>query len=288
METLLHQIVSGVAIGFVYASLALALVMIFQATNHINFAQGEMAMFSTYIAWVLVQNGVSFWLALPATMIFAFALGFVIERFILRPFADAPVLSIVIVFIALLVIFNSIAGWIFGYEMQTFQSPFPASWSTSFGSAHELGVAVVTLIILVAIYLFFRFTSLGLAMRGAAQNPMSSRLVGIRVNLLLALGWGLAAMIGSVAGVMAAPIVFLDPNMMGGIMIYGFAAALLGGINNPAGAVPGGIIVGVTENLAGAYLVGTELKLTVALVLILLVLLFKPSGIFGHKLTTRV
>ena len=288
METLLHQIVSGVAIGFVYASLALALVMIFQATNHINFAQGEMAMFSTYIAWMLVQNGVSFWLALPATMIFAFAFGFVIERFILRPFADAPVLSIVIVFIALLVIFNSIAGWIFGYEMQTFQSPFPASWSTSFGSAHELGVAVVTLIILVAIYLFFRFTSLGLAMRGAAQNPISSRLVGIRVNLLLALGWGLAAMIGSVAGVMAAPIVFLDPNMMGGIMIYGFAAALLGGINNPAGAVPGGIIVGVTENLAGAYLVGTELKLTVALVLILLVLLFKPSGIFGHKLTTRV
>ena len=288
MQTLLHQIVSGVAIGFVYASLALALVMIFQATNHINFAQGEMAMFSTYIAWVLVQSGMSFWLALPATMIFAFALGFVIERFVLRPFADAPVISIVIVFIALLVIFNSVAGWIFGYEMRTFRSPFPASWSTSFGSAHELGVAVVTLTILVAIYLFFRFTSLGLAMRAGAQNPVSSRLVGIRVDLLLAFGWGLAAMIGSVAGVLAAPIVFLDPNMMGGIMIYGFAAALLGGINNPAGAVPGGIIVGVAENLAGAYLVGTELKLTVALVLILLVLLFKPSGLFGHKLTTRV
>ena len=288
MTTLLHQIVSGVAIGFVYASLALALVMIFQATNHINFAQGEMAMFSTYVAWLLVQNGLSFWVALPTTMVFAFALGFLIQHFILRPFAHAPVLSIVIVFIALLVIFNSIAGWIFGYEMQTFQSPFPSSWSTSFGSAHELGVAVVTLIILFAIYLFFRFTSLGLAMRAAAQNPESSRLVGIRVGLLLALGWDLARMIGSVAGVMAAPIVFLDPNMMGGIMIYGFAAALLGGINNPAGAVPGGIIVGVTENLAGAYLVGTELKLTVALVLILLVLLFKPSGLFGYKLTTRV
>ena len=288
MQTLLQQIASGVAIGFVYASLALALVLIFQATNHINFAQGEMAMFSTYIAWVLLQNSVSFWLALPATMIFAFAMGFVIERFVLRPFADAPVVSIVIVFIALLVIFNSLAGWIFGYEMQTFRSPFPASWSTSFASAHELGVAVVTLIILVMIYLFFRFTSLGLAMRAAAQNPVSSRLVGIRVGLLLALGWGLAAMIGSVAGVMAAPIVFLDPNMMGGIMIYGFAAALLGGINNPAGAVPGGIIVGVAENLAGAYLVGTELKLTVALALILLVLLFRPSGLFGQKLTTRV
>lgn len=288
MQTLLHQIVSGVAIGFVYASLALALIMIFQATNHINFAQGEMAMFSTYVAWLLIQHGVSFWLALPATMIFGFVLGFVIERFVLRPFSDAPVLSIVIVFIALLVIFNSVAGWIFGYEMQTFESPFPTSWSTSFGSAHELGLAAVTLFLLLMIYLFFRFTSLGLAMRAAAQNPVSSRLVGIRVGLLLALGWGLAAMIGAVSGVLAAPIVFLDPNMMSGIMIYGFAAALLGGINNPAGAVPGGIIVGVTENLAGAYLVGTELKLTVALVLILLILLFKPSGLFGHKLTSRV
>lgn len=288
MDAVLHQIIAGVATGFIYASLALALVMIFQSTNHINFAQGEMAMFTTYIAWLLTQNGTPFWLAFLLTMVFAFALGFIIERLILRPFADAPVLSIVIVFIALLVIFNSVAGWIFGYEMQVFRSPFPDKWSTSFGSAHELGLAVVTIALLVVIYLFFRFTSLGLAMRGAAQNPVSSRLVGVRVGLMLAIGWGLAAMIGSVAGMMAAPIVFLDPNMMGGIMIYGFAAALLGGINNPAGAVPGGILVGVAENLVGAYLVGTELKLTVALVMILLVLLFKPSGLFGHKLTTRV
>lgn len=288
MDAVLHQILAGIATGFIYASLALALVMIFQSTNHINFAQGEMAMFTTYIAWLMIQNGLSFWIAFPLTMIFAFAMGFVLERFVLRPFADAPVLSIVIVFIALLVIFNSVAGWIFGYEMQTFPSPFPNSWSTTFGSAHQAGMAVVTLVILAAIYLFFRYTSLGLAMRGAAQNPVSSRLVGIRVGLLLAVGWGLAALIGSVAGVMAAPIVFLDPNMMGGVMIYGFAAALLGGINNPAGAVPGGILVGVVENLAGAYLVGTELKLTVALVMILLVLLFKPSGLFGYRLTTRV
>lgn len=288
MDAFLHQIVSGLATGFIYASLALALVMIFQSTNHINFAQGEMAMFTTYISWLLLQNGLSFWLVFPLTLIAAFILGFLVERLIVRPFASAPVLSVVIVFVALLVIFNSVAGWIFGYEMQTLRSPFPDSWSTSFGSAHELGVAIITLVILVGIYLFFRYTSLGLAMRGAAQNPVSSRLVGVRVGLLLAVGWGLAAAIGSVAGMMAAPIVFLDPNMMGGIMIYGFAAALLGGINNPAGAVPGGLIVGVVENLAGAYLVGTELKLTVALIMILLVLIFKPSGLFGHKLTTRV
>ena len=267
---------------------ALALVMIYQATNLINFAQGEMAMFSTYIAWKLINSGTPYWLAFVATVLVSFVVGLLIQRFVVRPFARAPILASVIVFIGLAFIFNAMAGWLYGYEMRMFRSPFPASWSTSFGSAHELGVAVVTLTILVAIYLFFRFTSLGLAMRAGAQNPVSSRLVGIRVDLLLAFGWGLAAMIGSVAGVLAAPIVFLDPNMMGGIMIYGFAAALLGGINNPAGAVPGGIIVGVAENLAGAYLVGTELKLTVALVLILLVLLFKPSGLFGHKLTTRV
>jgi branched-chain amino acid transport system permease protein len=288
MAALLQQIMSGLSTGFIYASLALALVMIFQSTNHINFAQGEMAMFSTYIAWILVQAGFPFWVAFPLTLAIAFALGFAVERVVLRHFAEAPVLSVVIVFIGLLVIFNSLAGWIFGHEMQQFPSPFPSAWSTSLGSAHELGLAVVTLAILLAVYLFFRFTSLGLAMRAAAQNPVSSRLVGIRVGTVLALGWGLAALIGAVAGVMAAPIVFLDPNMMGGIMIYAFAAALLGGIDNPAGAVPGGIIVGVLENLVGAYVVGTELKLTVALVMIMVVLLVKPSGLFGRRLATRV
>ncbi|TAK47595.1 MAG: branched-chain amino acid ABC transporter permease [Xanthobacteraceae bacterium] len=288
MDALLFQITSGITTGFIYASLALALVMIFQSTNHINFAQGEMAMFSTYIAFTLVQAGVPFWIAFPTTLLGAFVMGFVIERFVLRPFADAPVLTIVIVFIGLLVIFNSIAGWIFGYEMQPFPSPFPHSWGTRLVSAHQLGIAVVTLSVLAAVYLFFRFTSLGLAMRAAAQNPVSSRLVGIRVGLLLAVGWGLAAAIGAVAGIMAAPIVFLEPNMMAGIMIYAFAAALLGGINNPAGAVPGGIIVGVLENLAGAYVVGTELKLTTALVMILLVLLIRPAGLFGRTLRTRV
>lgn len=289
MNALLFQITSGISTGFIYASLALALVMIFQSTNHINFAQGEMAMFSTYIAFTLVQAGVSFWIVFPITLLSAFVLGFAIERFVLRRFADAPVLTIVIVFVGLLVIFNSVAGWIFGYEMQPFPSPFPKNWGgTRLGSAHQIGIALVTLSVLAIVYLFFRFTSLGLAMRAAAQNPVSSRLVGIRVGLLLAVGWGLAATIGAVAGIMAAPIVFLEPNMMAGIMIYAFAAALLGGIDNPAGAVPGGIIVGVMENLAGAYVVGTELKLTTALVMIILVLLLRPAGLFGRTLRTRV
>jgi branched-chain amino acid transport system permease protein len=155
-------------------------------------------------------------------------------------------------------------------------------------SGHELGSTFVTLIVLIAVYLFFRHTKLGLAMRAAAYNPVSSRLVGIRVGWMLALGWGLAAAIGAVAGMMVAPIVFLDPNMMAGILLYAFAGALLGGIDNPLGAVVGGFAVGIIENLAGAYLVGTELKLTVALIIIVAVLTVKPSGLLGRTVLSRV
>jgi branched-chain amino acid transport system permease protein len=155
-------------------------------------------------------------------------------------------------------------------------------------SGHELGAFFITLVVLIAVYLFFRHTKLGLAMRAAAFNPVSSRLVGIRVGWMLALGWGLAASIGAVAGMMVAPIVYLDPNMMAGILLYAFAGALLGGIDNPLGAVLGGFAVGIIENLAGAYLVGTELKLTVALIIIVSVLVVKPSGLLGRTVLSRV
>jgi branched-chain amino acid transport system permease protein len=157
-----------------------------------------------------------------------------------------------------------------------------------FLSGHELGSTVVTLVMLLGVYLFFRHTSLGLAMRAAAYNPVSSRLVGVRVGWMLALGWGLAAAIGAIAGMMIAPIVFLDPNMMAGVLLYAFAGALLGGIENPLGAVIGGFAVGVIENLGGAYVVGTELKLTLALVIIVAVLMIKPSGLLGRVVMSRV
>jgi branched-chain amino acid transport system permease protein len=144
------------------------------------------------------------------------------------------------------------------------------------------------LVVLFALFAFFSFTKVGLAMRAAAQNPDSAKLVGIRVSWMLGLGWGLAAAIGAVAGMMVAPIVFLDPNMMAGILLYGFAGALLGGIDNPVGAVVGGLVVGVLENLLGAYVIGTELKLTVALVLIVSTLTLRPDGLFGKKVVTRV
>jgi branched-chain amino acid transport system permease protein len=290
MDTFLHQVVAGFATGGIYASVALALVMIYQATHNINFAQGELAMFATYICWSLINAGVPYWVAFFSTIAIAFCLGVLIERIIIRPVERAPVLTVVVVFLGLLFILNSMAGWIFTYTIKSFPSPFPkqSPFGWTFISSHELGAVGVTLVVLTLLYCFFRFTPLGLAMRAAAQNPDSSRLVGIRVGWMLALGWGLAAAIGSTAGMMVAPIVFLDPNMMSGILLYAFAAALVGGIDSPGGAVLGGFLVGILENIVGAYLIGTELKLTVALVLIVGVLVVRPAGLFGKVIVTRV
>ena len=290
MDALLHQILAGLATGGIYASLALALVMIYQATHLVNFAQGEMAMFSTYIAWSLMQAGMPYWVAFFLTIGIAFVLGAVIERIVIRPVESSSVLSVVVVFIALLVILNSVAGWIFTYTIKSFPSPFPAElpYGIRFMSPHQLGAIGVTVVVLLLLYAFFRFTPLGLAMRAAAQNPESSRLVGIRVGWMLALGWGLAAAVGSIAGMMVAPIVYLDPNMMSGVLLYAFAGALVGGIDNPMGAVVGGFVVGVLENVLGAFVIGNELKLSVALVIIIGVLLVRPSGFFGRVQVTRV
>ena len=237
MDGLLHQIFSGLANGCIYGSMALALVMIYQATHHINFAQGEMATFSTFIAWALIQSGWPYWAAFGATVAISFVGGLGVQRIILRPVERAPVLTNVIVFIGLLFVFNSLSGWIFDHTIKAFPSPFPQKsvLATRYFSAHELGSVAVMLAVLLALYAFFRFTPVGLAMRAAAQNPESARLVGIRVSWMLAVGWGLAAAIGAVAGMMVAPVVFLDPSMMSGILLYGFAAALLGGIDNPWG-----------------------------------------------------
>jgi branched-chain amino acid transport system permease protein len=285
----LHQIISGIATGGIYASVALALVMIYQATHHVNFAQGEMATFSTYIALTFINAGFPYWIAFVLAVVVSFAIGVAIERILMRPLANAPVLASVGVFVGMLLIVNSLSGWFFDYTIKQFPTPFPDR--PMFGgylSGHELGSTGVTLLVLICVYLFFRHTSLGLAMRAAAFNPTSSRLVGVRVGWMLALGWGLAAGIGAVAGCMVAPIVFLDPNMMSGILLYAFAGALLGGIDNPLGAVLGGFAVGVIENLGGAYLVGTELKLTLALAIIVAVLTIRPTGLMGRKVYSRV
>ncbi len=301
MDQLVAQIAAGLANGAIYACLALALVMIFVSTGHVNFAQGELAMFSTFLCWQLLEWSVPFWIALPAVTLMSFALGVAIERIVLRPLHAAPVLSIVVVFIGLLTIFNSLAGAIWGHTIKDFPSPFPAvtfPGSTYFGS-HQIGMIAVTAVLLAALYAFFRFTPLGLAMRAAAQNPVSARLAGVRVDWMLALGWGLAAAIGAVAGTLVAPVVYLEPNMMSSILLYGFAAALAGGISNPAGAVAGGFILGVLENLVaflgdiieratGVYVVGNGEKLTVALIVVITVLTLKPAGLFSRATVRRM
>ena len=290
MNEFLHQLASGLALGGVYAIMALALVMIYQATQLVNFAQGEMAMFSTYFAWKLMDWGQSYWLAFTATVLVSFVVGVAIERLIVRPFANAPVLASVIVFIGLVLIFNALAGWLYGYSVTSFNTPFSGRpwFGNVYMSAHKSGAILVSLCVLMLVFAFFRFTPLGLAMRAAAQNPVSSRLVGIRVGWMLAIGWGLAAAIGAVAGMMAATIVYLDPNMMGSVLLYALAGALLGGIDNPFGAAFGGFAVGVLENLVGAYVVGSEVKLSVSLAVIIVILVWRPSGLFGRRLVASV
>lgn len=290
METFLLQVFSGLSNGGIYASIALALVMVYKATEDLNFAQGEMAMFATYVAWALIHAGLSYWAAFVLTVVISFVGGIVIERVLLRPMEGKSVLAMIIIYLGLFFIFNSLAGFIWGYTIKTFPSPFPSGspFASGLVSSHQIGSIGVTFGMMILLYLFFRFTSLGLAMRAVAQNHASSRLVGIRVGWMLALGWGLASVIGAIAGMMIAPAVYLDPYMMDGILIYGFTGALLGGIDNPWGAVVGGFIVGVLENLLGAYVIGDELKLFAALVLIVAVLLVKPNGLFGRALVSRV
>jgi branched-chain amino acid transport system permease protein len=288
MDAFLHQALAGLATGSIYASLALALVMIYQATHLVNFSQGEFAMFSTYIAWSLMHAGFPYWIAFLATIAISFVLGAAIQQIIIRRFQDGSVLSVVVVFVGLLTIFNSLAGWLFGYSIKSFPSPFPKELGNTYMSAHELGAIGVMMVVLLLLVIFFRLTPLGLAMRAASQNPVSSRLVGIRVSWMLALGWGLAGAIGSVAGMMVAPVVFLDPNMMSGVLLYAFAGALVGGIDNPLGAVLGGLLVGVLENLLGAYVIGNELKLSFALAIIVAVLVIRPAGLLGAIHVSRV
>ena len=292
MELFVQQVLAGLATGGIYACMALAVVMIYQAIDHLNFAQGEMAMFSTFIAWQLLHWGLPYWAAFILTIGISFVGGLLIERIVFKPIHDAPVLSHVVVFIALFAIINSAAGFIWDFTIKPFPTPFgtsPLFGSTLIG-AHQGGMIAVTLLVLVFLYVFFRYTSVGLAMRAAAGNPESARLVGIRVGWMIALGWGMAAAIGAIAGMLIAPVVFLDPNMMLGILLYGFAGAVLGGLTSPGGAVIGGFTVGILENLVGTYVpyVGSELKLPIALVVIVTVLVAKPGGLFGRVSVQRV
>jgi branched-chain amino acid transport system permease protein len=293
LHDLAQQIVSGLATGSIFASVALALVLIYRAMGIINFAQGEMAMFTTYIAWQLVATGLPIWAAFAITIVVAFVGGVALERIVIRPVERAPELTMVIVTLGLFITFNGLAGWFWGYIVKSFPTPFPTSPIQIGGidfSSQDVGIIVVSFITLGLITLFFQKTKLGLAMRAAALYPEQSRVLGIRVGWMLALGWGLAAVVGAVAGIMVAPVVFLDPNMMQSVIVYAFASAVLGGIDSPIGAVVGGLLLGVVLNLLGTYVeaVGNELRLAAALAIIVVVLMVRPSGLFGRARVQRV
>jgi branched-chain amino acid transport system permease protein len=293
VRQLTQQVVSGLASGGVFASLALAFVLVHRAMGVVNFAQGEIAMFTTFIAWSLLETGMPYAAAFLLAVVAAFAIGVGVERTVIRPVERGPVLATVIVTIGLATVFNGLAGAIWLYMLKPFPSPFPARTVTVDGVAisdQDLGLIGTSLVVMVLMYAFFQHTRIGLVMRAAALDPVTSRLLGVRVGWMLALGWGLAAMVGAVSGMMVAPVVFLEPNFMQTVAIYALAAAVLGGIDSALGAVIGGAVVGVTVNLVGTYLgsIGASLRLVVALAIIICVLVVRPSGLLGRPNAQRV
>jgi branched-chain amino acid transport system permease protein len=291
MWTLLQQTADGLETGSIYATLALALVLIHRATGLLNFAQGEIAMFSTYIAFSLNQFGWPIWLAALTALAASFVAGMILERALFRPLPTKEPLAVVVVMLALFVGFNALAGLIWSYQVQRLPSLFPAGLISidrvSF-SFDAVGTLVVLLLICVLLYLLFGHTRLGLMMRGAASNPESSRLLGIRVGTMFGIGWGLAAALGCLAGVLMTPRLFLDPNAMQGVLIFAIAAATVGGLDSAAGAVISGLAIGVIENLAGAYVVGSDFRAIVPLVAIVAILTLRPAGVFGTERAVRL
>jgi branched-chain amino acid transport system permease protein len=288
-----QQLAAGIRSGAIYAGLALAIVIIYRSTRVINFAQGEMATFSTFVCWSLMNHGLSFWAAFPIVLAIAFLGGVAIERTLIRPVENASVLTIVIVTLGLALVLNGLMSLIWGGANRPFDGPFSTRTIDLAGvpiSVQDVGIVVVSFVLVGLLALFFRYTKVGLGLRAAALNPASSRLVGVRVGWMLALGWGLAAVLGAVSGMMIAPVVFLDPNMMQTILLYAFAAAVLGGLDSPLGAVVGGILLGVVMTMLERYVgfIGSTLKLPVALLLILVLLLVRPGGLFGHVAVRRV
>jgi branched-chain amino acid transport system permease protein len=293
MTNFLQQVVSGLASGGIYGSLALAVVLIHRSTGVINFAQGELATLSAFVCWTLIDHGWAFWPAFGATIALSFAGGVALQQTIIRPIQGGPPLGIVILTIGLLIAVNGLDTWIWGGAAKQLKGPFSTSPINVGGvafSKQDIGVIVVSLAAVVIIWLLFAKTKLGLGLRAAAVNPVEARLTGVRVGVMLALGWGLAAALGAVAGVLAAPSLFLEPNMMQTVLLYAFAAAVLGGMDSPLGAVVGGLVLGVLLNLVGTYVhwVGGELRLATALAVILAVLLVRPAGLFGRPAVRRV
>lgn len=293
MTLLFSQIADGLADGAIYASLALALVFAYRSTGVVNFAQGEMAMLSTYLVWQLVAWGLPLLFSVLVSIVVSFGAGVLLYVVVVRPLSKADLLTVVSVLIGFYLALNSLAGFIWTYSIKAVPSFFPKTRLAlgSMGiSAGTIGTIAVVSFVVLLLFLLFERTKFGLAMRGAASMPDSAALVGVSVSMTLLVGWGIAGALGALSGILVAPRIFLSPMMMFGVIIYAFAAATLGGFDSVVGAIVGGLLVGVVENLVGTYVpwIGADLKVVVALVLIIGVLLIKPDGLFGRRKVVRL
>lgn len=296
MTLFLQRVVDGLTNGSIYAALAIAIVMVHRSTRVVNFAQGEMAMVSTFVTYVLaVERGLPIWVALAGSIVFSMAAGAAIERMLIRPVERRSVIAPVVVPIGLFVGLNALAGRIWGFDPLRFPSPFPSGlddFVTIAGARvrYEAILTWVTLgVLLVLLHVALTRTRMGLAFRALTSNRASAELVGIDTGRTTMAGWALAAGIGALAGALAAPTTLLQPNMMLGVLIYALAAAVLGGFDSPGGAALGGVTLGLTESLVAGYVpfIGSDLKLATALVVIVAVLLVRPQGLFGARSVVR-
>lgn len=289
-EILTSQVVSGLATGCVYALIALGFVLIFKATDVVNFAQGEFVMVSGFISYtLLIRFAIPYWLVLISTIILSGFLGVILERVVVRPIMNAPIFSIVIATIGASTVLRSSAGIVYGYDvlpLPTIFSKDPVRLGIFNFTAMDVGVIGFSLIIMVILYLFFKLTKTGTAMRATAQSQTAARLMGVSVSRIFSLTWAISAGIGGVAGVLIAPIIYLDPNL-GFIGVKAFAGAILGGFGSIPGAIVGGMLLGIIENLSG-YFFNAGIKQVSTYVLLILVLVIRPSGLFGAAPVRRV
>ena len=292
MTLFFQQILDGIVSGSIYALLGLAIVMVHRGSGVANFAQGEMAMFAAFIAWQCNAWGLPWFAAIIVAIVLSFGIGMFIERTMIRRASKGSLLTVIIVTLGLFLLINQGAGYIWTFQVKHFEGIMPDGGlhiGTTVLSWDSILIVVALVICSVLLYVLLQRTKLGLAMRAATSNAESAELVGIKTNRIFMLSWGIAAAFGAVAGVTVAPLLFLEPNMMFGPLLFAFAGVVIGGIDSPLGAVLGGMIVGISENLAGTYIsfVGSDLKVAVPLVLIIITLLIRPTGFFGHKEVQR-
>jgi branched-chain amino acid transport system permease protein len=292
VQQLLTTVLTGLTLGMVYAAFALALVLIWRSTQIVNFAQAPMAMITTYIALVLIDAGYSYWAGFAVALLSGFVLGALIERLVIRHVEGKAHINAVILTLGLFTVVHALAALIFGARYRSFPAPFGVRGLqvgdttialTGFGIFTIVSVLVVMLLLV----LLFRFTDLGLKMRASAFNQEVARLLGVRVGRMLTLGWALAALVGSLSGLLIAGGGLVHPAYMDGVVVYGFVAAVLGGLDSPVGAVVGGIVLGLSLSLVSGY-IGSELVPLAALVILMAVLLLRPGGLFSRVAVRRV